>query len=145
MEDSVNVQDVPNSVLDIVRMFLAANNRGEHAVLILETKNQQLKTKYRTVEKVAGAPATVNTPASQGDKRKVNPARARRSRLRLEQFQNRKEEEKLKKQQETGIETVGDASRNPSNLIVKLSKEDKKTVLETGPHGPILQVDGQSL
>ena len=64
------------------------------------------------MEKVAVASATNYTSASHNDKRKVNPARARRSRLRLEEFQRRKEEERQEKQQETGIETVGDSSRN---------------------------------
>ena len=83
-------------------------------------------------------------PASHKDKRKENTARARRSRLRLEEFQRRKEEEKQEKQQETGIETVGDSSRNSCKLVVQLSKEENKAVdVETGPHSPILQVDGQ--
>ena len=142
MDDSDSVQLVPNRVLDMVRMFLAPSTRGEHAVLILETKNQRLITKYRTVEKVAGASATANTPASHNDKRNVNPAKARRSRLRLEEFKRRKEEENQENQQETGIETVGDFSRNSCKLVVQLSKEENKAV-ETGPDSPIFQVDGQ--
>ena len=72
MKDSDCEQDVPHRVLDMLRMFLAASTRGEQAVLILETKNKQLITKYRSVEKkVAGASATAKTPASNNDRRKV--------------------------------------------------------------------------
>ena len=96
--------------------------------MTLETRKQQLITKYRTVEKVAGASATSNNPAYHNIKRKVNPARARRSRLRLEQFQRRKEDEKEEKQQETGKAPVGDSSRNSSKLVVQLGKEENMTV-----------------
>ena len=100
MEDSD--QDVPERVLNMVRMFLASSTRGDHSVLTLETRDQQIVTKYRSVETVAGASATANTPATKTHKRRGNPARARRSRLRLEQFQKKKEDEKNQKHQETG-------------------------------------------
>ena len=89
-------------VLDIVRMFLAASHRGDHAVLVLESRKQQITTKYRSVERKAGAPASTSTTSA---KKKMNPARARRSKLRLEQFNKKKEDEKLKKQQ-TGSQTA---------------------------------------
>ena len=79
----------------MVRMFLAASTRGDNVVLILETRNHQLITKYRSSENVSGAPATASTPTANTNRRKVNPARARRSRLRLEQFHRKKEEDKL--------------------------------------------------
>jgi hypothetical protein len=85
----VNVQglsDVSPQVLDLLRMFLNANSRGEQSVLVLETRNSTLATKYRTVETLTGASATTRT-------RKKNPARARRTKLRLEEFQKKKEEE----------------------------------------------------
>ena len=47
---SDSVQDVPQGVLDMVRMFLASSTRGDHTVLTLETRNQQIFTKYRSVE-----------------------------------------------------------------------------------------------
>ena len=144
MEDSDSDQDVPERVLDMVRMFLAASTRGDNVALILETRNHQLTTKYRSVEIVSGAPETASTtPATNRNKRKVNPARARRSRLRLEKFHRKKEEEKQKLQQETERKTgTGDSSSSSSKLIVQLSKEET-TIVETGPHSPILQVDGQ--
>ena len=60
MVDSDSDQDVPQRVLDMVRMFLASSTKGDNTVLILESRNRQIVTKYRSVEKVAGA--TANTP-----------------------------------------------------------------------------------
>ena len=59
MEDSDSEQDVPHRVLDMVRMFLAASTRGDHAVLTLETRNKQLITKYRSAEKNIAAATTI--------------------------------------------------------------------------------------
>ena len=73
----------------------------------------------------------------------MNPARARRSKLRLEKFQRKKEDEKQQMQQGTGNKAgTGDSRSGSSKLVVQLSKEEKSTV-KTGPHSPILQVDGQ--
>jgi hypothetical protein len=113
-------------------------------LLTLETRDQRIVTKYRSVETVAGASATANTPATRTTKRRTNPARSRRSRLRLEQFQKKKEDQKqlLPNNQETGIKiAAGDSSSVCSKLVVQLSDE-KETNVETGPHNPILQVDG---
>ena len=60
-------------VLDIVRMFLAASKRGDHAVLVLESRKQKITTKYRSVKRIAGAPASTSTISY----KKKNPARAR--------------------------------------------------------------------
>ena len=77
MDSSGNNQDVPQRVLDMVRMFLASSTRGDHTVLTLETRNQQIVTKYRSVETVAGNSATTaNTPATDKNRKTVNPARA---------------------------------------------------------------------
>ena len=51
MDSSGSDQDVPQRVLDMVRMFLASSTRGDHTVLTLETRNQQIVTKYRSVVK----------------------------------------------------------------------------------------------
>ena len=92
MEDS----ECEQRVLDIVRMFLSASNRGDHAVLVLESRKHQITNKYKSVERKAGAPASTSTTST---KKKMNPARARRSKLRrLEQFIAEKEQENLKKQ-----------------------------------------------
>ena len=86
----VNVQDVPVQVLDQLRIFLAASSRGEEAVPILESKKNKLTIKYRSVELLAGTPAST---ISSKPNRKVNPARARRSKLRMELFTKGKLEE----------------------------------------------------
>ena len=129
---------MPQRVLDMVRMFLASSTRGDHTVLTLETRNQQLFVKYNSVETVSGTSATANTPDSNKTRRKRNPTRARRSRLRLENFMRKKEEAK---EQEPGTKiAAGDSSNTSSKLVVELSNEMKDTV-EVCPHSPILQVD----
>ena len=52
--------DVPQRVLDLIKMFLAASKRGDKTVLILESRKQQIITKYRSVEKVVGASTSNN-------------------------------------------------------------------------------------
>ena len=47
-----NTQDVPSRVTDVLRIFLAASERGEMAALVLETRNGMLTTKYRSSETV---------------------------------------------------------------------------------------------
>ena len=86
MEDSDD-QDVPQRLLDILGIILAASKRGDHAALILEARDKDIITKYRSVEPAAGVSATTNTPAtSNATKRRKNPARATRSLARLEKF-----------------------------------------------------------
>ena len=92
-------EDVPPRLLEMLQIFLATKSRGEQAVLILETRQGTLTTKYRTVEALAGVPATTNTCSEPPCKKKENPARARRSRLRLEKFMQQKVDEKLKAEQ----------------------------------------------
>ena len=82
---------------------------------------------------MAGSPA----PTSTRTKKKENPARARRSKLRLEQFLAKKEEEKLKKQQ-TGSQTAAGCK-----LILDLANEGQVMPVGTGLLSPILQVDGE--
>ena len=89
-------EDVPPRLLERLRIYLATRSRGEQVVLILETRQGTLTTKYRTVEALAGVPATTNTCSEPPCKKKENPARARRSRLRLEKFMEKKVNEKLK-------------------------------------------------
>ena len=71
MGDSDSDQDVPQRVLDMVRMFLASSTRGDHSVLTLETRDPRIVTKYRSVETVAGTSATANTPATTTPKRRT--------------------------------------------------------------------------
>ena len=144
----VNVQDVPVQVLDQLRIFLAASSRGEEAVLILETRKNKLTTKYRSVELLAGAPAST---ISSKPNRKVNPSRARRSKLRMELLTKRKLEEK--KEQEEGSQELapaeevtrlatGDTSSTANRLVLDLSKDGEDKPDETGRASPIIQLDG---
>ena len=89
--------NVPPGILEMLKIFLAASSRGEQSVLILETKDRTLTTKYRSVEVMTGTPACASTSISAANK-KVNKARARRSKLRLEQFMNKKMLEKYSEQ-----------------------------------------------
>ena len=123
----------------MVRIFLAASIRGDHAVLVLESRKSKIITKYRSMEIVTGVPATTSTSPN-SSKKKVNPARARRSKLRLEQFHKRKEVEKMKKQ--VGSKAAGDLSSSTTQLVLNLVQGENVPV-ETGLHSPIIQVDGQ--
>ena len=88
MASVTTTDNIPPRVMDLLRIFLAASSRGEQAVLVLETSKTTVTTKYRSVETLAGAPATTNAYAE----RKRNPARARRSHIRLDEFMRRKKE-----------------------------------------------------
>ena len=129
MVEHLSDQNVPPKFLEMLRIFLAASSRSENAVLVLETREGTVKMKYRTVETVAGPPATTSTTTT--SKRKVNPARARRSRLRLEAFARRKSEEK----------TAGAGVSSSTKLILELDKTVDEPV-DTNTLSPILQVDG---
>ena len=59
------------------------SNRGDYAVIFLETRKQQIKAKYRSTEIVTGVPVTTRSPFP---KKKVNPAITRKYKLRLENF-----------------------------------------------------------
>ena len=123
--------------MDLLRIFLAARSRGEDAVLVLETRNQTISAKYKSAETASGAPAATNTPLVR--KRRKNPARVQRSRLRLETFMKRKEDEKNQ------AETSHAAGRPVDRLVIDLDKDkvglDGRSV-EAGQASPIPQVDG---
>ena len=87
-----DVLDVPPRVLELLETFLSASSRGEHALLILETRKTSISMKYRSVETVTGPSATTSPSAAL--KKKMNPARARRSKARLELFLKKKDEER---------------------------------------------------
>ena len=125
-------QDLPQRVMELLRIFLAASSRGEEAALVLETRKGAITTKYKSVETVAGVPVqTTNHTA----KKRVNPARARRSKARLEEFTKNKVAEKKK--------ATGDfTTSSPKKLILELSKPTDKPAVETRLNSPILQLDG---
>jgi hypothetical protein len=141
MTDQASFQDVPPGIIDLLRIFLAASSRGEDAALTLETRRKVISTKFRSVESNAGAPAAP-TNISSAKKRK-NPARAKRSRLRLEDFMKRKVEEK--KQAESSLAAGHSTNSTTSKLIVELDKEkDEQQDRSMGVDltSPIPQVDG---
>ena len=80
MVDVASGQDFPRRMMDILRMFLKASSEGEHCVLVLESRNGKVSTKYRTVEVESGNPVKTSVP------KKKNPGRARRSKPRLRSF-----------------------------------------------------------
>ena len=101
----------------LMEIFLAASSRGEKSVLVLETRMKTVNIKYRSVDTVAGAPATTDTSATPCIKRKITPARARRSKFRLDEFVRKKQGEKasLDHQQtgenhEVGSQVAGNTS-----------------------------------
>ena len=143
------VEDVSPRVMELLRIFLAASSRDEHALLVLETRNGRLTTKYRSVEIVAGDSTTDSLTTK--PKSKNNPARARRSRLRLEQFNKRKVEEKqtgTSSGQQTGNQnvcelTAGDTSSSTNKLVIELANEQNMDGPVEKVTSPIPQVDGQ--
>ena len=128
---------VPPNVMDLLRIFLAASTRGEAAVLILDSRNGKLNTKYRSVETLAGTPATTST--STNPKRRKNPARVRRSKLRLEMFNQKKMNEK------DGEATTGIQKQGTKLVIEVASGADTSRETGTGLASPILQLDGDYL
>ena len=122
---------------------MAASSRGERAVLVLETKDKALSTRYRSVEDDGdGVPASSTSHTG----KKKSPARARRSQIRLETFMKKKSEEKAKMEQKKVLDNkaAGVTSSCTSNkLVLDLAKQDSKAV-GTGLPSPILQVDGES-
>jgi hypothetical protein len=133
------LEDLPIRVLDVLKIFLAASSRGEVDVLVLETKDMTVNTKYRSVDNVVGMPAC---PTNAPRRRRTNPARAMRSKLRLEKFVQKKLEEKAKLEDQTNgdINATGASSSSTNRLILELAKQDKP--VDTGLPSPILQVDG---
>ena len=86
---------------------------------------------------MAGPPATTSPTRSS---RRKNPARAKRSRLRLEKFNQQKEEEKLT-QQDIGSQVPADVEATSKQLIIELdTKRDQ--VLGTSLPSPMVQFDG---
>ena len=123
-------QDVPPRVMEIVKIFLAASSRGDAASLVLETRMGKLTTKYRSVENEAGVPAPTSSLTA---KKKMNPARARRSKARLEKFTSRKIAEK---------KAAGDTTTSSTNRIILELSKPKDTPVETRLASKIVQLDG---
>ena len=144
MADDNSDTEFPPTVLEVLRMILAAKSRGEKATLVLETRNGILITKFKCVETVSGAPTASTFPSR---KRKVNPARARRSQLRLEQFMEKKNDENLRSQ--TTSKLQGQSVGKPAVLcsekekMTPASKEEDNSLESVGIVSPIPQLDGE--
>ena len=133
--------DLPSRVLDLLKTVLAASSRGETAVLVLETKKKAVNTKYRSVDIEVGSQA----PLTNTSRRKWNnPARAKRSQLRLEAYRAKKLEEqaRLEHQQTLDNNAAGISSSNPNKLVLKLAKQKEKILVTPSATPTIPQVDG---
>ena len=93
---------MPPRVMDLLRIFLVASSRGEEAVISLETSKKAISTKYRSVESPSEVPAAPNNTTLP---KKKNPARAKRSRLRLDEYMKRKVSEKMRAESSLAAET----------------------------------------
>ena len=140
MTEQLSSQEVPPGVMDLVRIFLAASSRGKEANLILATRKKVISSKFRTVESPAGAPAAPTNSSLL--RKKKNPARARRSRLRLEEFMKRKVENK--KQAESSLATESSTNSTTNRMIIELDKEKdgQDRAMGVDLTSPIPQVDG---
>jgi hypothetical protein len=131
-----DVLDVPPRVLELLETFLSVSSRGEHALLILETRKTSINIQYRSVETVTGASATTSPSAAL--KKKMNPARARRSKARLELFLKKKDEER---NQELSIQSIGESTASEvagaANYNTRKVVRDKAEKISTMP-----QLDG---
>ena len=95
---------------------------------------------------MVGAPAP---PTSTNTRRRKNPARVRRSQLRLEMFKKKKLEEQQQFEDASSSEhqktldnqVAGTTSSKDSRLILDLAKGEDRN-LGSSPLSPILQVDG---
>ena len=74
--------NLPERVLDMLKIFSAASSGGETAVLVLDTKNKAVTTKYKSVEPVDGKP----DKPKPSTRKSQNPVSVRRSQLWLETF-----------------------------------------------------------
>ena len=139
-------QDVPQGMLDMMRMFLSASSPGQHAVLVLDSRNRIITTKYTCVENLVGTLANSNTSSV----KKRNAARERRSKLRLEKFMRKKKE--ASPEQQIGLQGLEHQSKfavgESRQLILELSMEGKggnKDVKTQQDVSPIPQFDGAEI
>ena len=104
----------------MLETFISTSSRGEHALLILETRKASINMKYRSVEK------------------KMNPARARRSKARLELFLKKKDEER---NQELSIQVIGESAT--SEVAGAANYNTRKVVTDMAEEiSAIPQLDG---
>ena len=139
MDNMSSNQEVPPGIMDLIKIFLSAKSRGENAVLILEARDKTISTKYRSAEPETGVPVAVR---SHETKRRKNPARIQRSRLRLEKFMQMKVNEKSQAETSLKSKVVGQPT---TKMLIDVSKKDvgqDDRPAGAGLHSPIIQVDG---
>ena len=132
MFDMISDQNAPPRSMEMLKIFLAASSRGDQAVLILETRKGTMTTKYRSVESL-----TVPTSSPSSARRKNTPARARRSRQRLEEF-NRKNLDEQKNAEMVENQVAGNTSSPTRKVVLDLPK----VVNIEKPEDNIAQLDG---
>ena len=121
MVEVTSLDDVPSRVLDLLKIYLAASSRGEMAVLVLETKSKAVNTKYRSMDTVSGMPTPPSSTCPK--RRRNNPARAKRSQLRLENFAKKKIEGHTRRSANFGITS---SNCNSNRLVLELAKEEDR-------------------
>ena len=139
MVDVNSADGLPPSVQDLLRIFLAASSRGEHASLVLESRRKTITSKYRCVETLAGTPAPSNTPRNM--EKKINPARKRRSRLRQEEYFRKKNEQAEASGNQKSADSLPNHTAGAQQLLVQLDGQQAGNLVEKVAGG-IPQVDG---
>ena len=130
---------MPPSVQDLLRIFLAASSRGEHASLVLESRRKTITSKYRCVEMLAGTPAPTITPRNM--QKKMNPARQRRSRIRQEEYFRKKNEQAEASGNQKSADSLPNHTAGAQQLVVQLDNQQAGNLVDNGADG-IPQVDG---
>ena len=138
MFDMISDQNVPPRIMEMLKIFLAASSRGHQAVLILETRKGTMTTKYRSVESLTGMPVPTSSHSS---RRRNTPARAGRSRQRLEEF-NRKKLDEQKNAEEVENQVAGNTSSPTRKVVLDLPKVVNIEKPEDNIASPIVQLDG---
>ena len=127
MVDETSVDGLPPSVLDLLRIFLAASSRGEQVSLVLESRSKAITSKYWCVEKVAGIPASTHTPTRT---KKKNPARLRRSKARQEAFFSKKQEEAKSSGNQMTAYSKPNKAAAAQQLLVQLESQQAGNVVD---------------
>ena len=138
MVNTDSIADVPPNVLEMLRMFLTASSRGDHVSLVLESRMNSLSTKYWSVQQPAGVPAQLKNKTTQ--KKKMNPSRLRRSRLRQEEFFQMK-----KNKATSGTQKAAELDQDASEtrqLVVQIEDQHLDTDCNEELDDGIPQLDG---
>ena len=125
-------------MMELLRMFLTASNRGEHVSLHLESRRGTLSSQYWSINSLAGTPAEVNVPINTKTNKK-NPARVRRSRLRQEEFFRKKQDTAKASGDQNSADLVPNQATGNQQLSFQMENQ-----LTTQPADGIPQLDGMA-